>query len=102
MFVEKSNNRMSGLWFPPNHANGERQLAPTVYPSCAKPHTRYATNTRGPTFILVTHLALKMKLTTFLNECGKISPLSFEGQISTQVTEGVRVIQHFIGMMEIQ
>ena len=65
----------------------------TIYSSCEKLHTRYATNMRGPAFILVTHVTLKIKLLTFLNERGKISPLRFEGHFSTHVTEGVRMIK---------
>jgi hypothetical protein len=47
---------------------------------------------RGPNFILVTHSAPKIKLVTLLNELGKISPLISEGQFTTHVTEGVRMI----------
>jgi len=66
------------FWFPPNHGNCERLLAQTIHPSCEKPYTRYTTNTRGPTFILVYYLYPEIKLITFLNERGKISPLNMD------------------------
>jgi hypothetical protein len=47
---------------------------------------------RGPTSFLVTHCAPKIKLITFINERGRISPLRFEGHFTTHVTEGVRMI----------
>jgi hypothetical protein len=80
------------FWFPPNYGNGERHLARTIYPSCDQPHTRYTTKTRGLTFILFTHFTSKIKFVTFLNERGKLSPLRFEGNFTTNVTEGVRMI----------
>jgi len=83
---------MSGLLVPSKHGkNGERSWMQTIDTSCEKPHTRYTANTRGPTFILVTHFTPKIKLTTFLNERGKISPLKLEGHFTTHVTAGVRV-----------
>jgi hypothetical protein len=47
---------------------------------------------RGPAFILVTYFTPKIKLVTFLNEWGKILPLRLEGQFTTHVTAGVRII----------
>ena len=47
----------------------------------------------GPKFYLVTKCTTKIKLITFLNERGKISSLRFEGQFTSHVTEGVRMIQ---------
>ena len=71
--ISLCNIRKSGLFFPPpNHRDGERHLARTIYPSCKKPHTRYATNVRGPTFISVTHFTLQIKFITFLNEQTRI------------------------------
>ena len=66
--------------------------ARTIYPSSEKPHTRYATDMRGPTFILVTHFTPKMKLETFPSEWDKISPLRFEGNFTKHVRDGVRII----------
>jgi len=80
------------FWFPPNHGNGERHSAQTIYSSYEKPHTRYTTNMRGPAFILVTYFTPKIKLITFLNERGKILPLRLEGHFTTHITEGVRMI----------
>jgi hypothetical protein len=82
---------MSGLLIPSKHRNGERHLMRTIDTSCEKPHTRYTTNMRGPTFILVTHFIQKIKLKTFLNERGKISPLKLEGHFTQHVTAGVRM-----------
>jgi len=81
---------MNGLLVPTKYGNGERHLMRTIDTSCEKPHTRYTTNTRGPT-ILVTHFTSKIKLTTFINERGKISPLKLEGHFTTHVTAGVRM-----------
>ena len=50
------------------------------------------TNVRGPTFILVTQFTLKIKLIAFLNERDKVSFLRLEGQFTTHVTAGVRMI----------
>ena len=79
------------FWFPPNHGNGEQHWR-DIYPSCEKPHTRSTTNMSGPTVIFVTHFTPKMKLTTFLIEWGEISTLRLEGQFTTHVAEGVRMI----------
>ena len=49
-------------------------MAWTIYPSREKPHTRYTTNMKGPTFLLVTHFTPKIKIITFINERGKIFP----------------------------
>jgi hypothetical protein len=35
------------FWFPPNYGNAKQHLARTIYPSCEKPHTYYATNMRA-------------------------------------------------------
>ena len=79
------------FWFPPNHGNGEPHLAQTIYSLFEKPHTRYTTNLRGPTFILVTYFTPKMKLITFLNKGSEILLLRLEGQFTTHVTAGVRM-----------
>ena len=92
MCVEESNNQMNGLLVPSKTWNGERHLARTIYPSCDKPHTHYATNMRGPPFILVTQFTTKINLITFLKERGKMSPLKFEDRFITHVTKGVSVI----------
>jgi hypothetical protein len=42
---------------------------------------------RGPIFILVTHFTTKLKFIAFLNKRGKISPLKFESNFITHVTE---------------
>jgi len=67
-------------------------IGATIYPSCEKPHTRSTTNMRGVTIVLATHFTPKIKLTTFLNERGGISPLRFEVQFTTHAAEGVRMI----------
>ena len=82
---------MSGLLVPSKHWNGERHLMRTIDTSCEKPHTRYTTNMRGPTFIFVTHFTPKIKLKTFLNERRKISSLKYEGHFTPHVTAGVRM-----------
>jgi len=82
---------MSGLLVPSKHGNDEGHLMRTIDTSCEKPHTCYTTNMRGPTFILVTHFTLKIKLKTFLNERGKISPLKYEGHFTPHVTAGVKM-----------
>jgi hypothetical protein len=46
-----------------------------------------------PALILVTHFTPKIKLITFLNERDKVSPVTFEGQVTTHVTVGVRRIE---------
>jgi len=92
LLVKQSNNRMSGLWFPPKRGNGERHLTWNMYPSCEKPHTRYTTNMMHPNFVLVTGFTSNVQLITFLNERGKILTLRFEGHFTTHVTEGVRMI----------
>jgi hypothetical protein len=63
-----------------------------IYPSCAKPHTLYTTYMSGPTFILVNHFTPKIKLITLLNDWGQILHLRFEGNFTTHVMEGVRMI----------
>jgi hypothetical protein len=80
------------FWFSPNYGNDERNLARTVYPSCEKPHTGYTRDLRAPNFIFVIHFTTKRKLTTCLNEQGKISPPRFEVQSTTHVTEGTGMI----------
>jgi len=67
VFVQQNYQSDEWILFPPNHVNGERNLARNAYPSCAKPHTGYSRNLRGPTFTFVTHFTHKRKLTTFLN-----------------------------------
>ena len=85
-FVKQSNNQMNGLLVPSKTWNGERHLARTIHPSREKLHTYYATNMRGPTFILVTHFTPKIKLITFHNEWGENSPLRFESQFNNLST----------------
>ena len=89
--VKQSNNQMNDLLVRSRTWNGERHLARTIYPSREKPHTHYATNMRGPSFILVTQLTTKMKRVIFLNGRGKTSPLKFGGRFITNLTEAVRM-----------
>jgi len=70
------------LWFPPNHVNGARHLARSIYPPCDKSDTCYTTNMWGLTAILITHFTYKIKLITLLNERGWIPPLRFGGQFT--------------------
>jgi hypothetical protein len=79
------------LWFPPNLGNVKWPMAWTIYPSCEKPHARYTTNMRGPTFILVTHFTPKIKIITFINERGKIFPLRLQGLFTTHTRDRCQV-----------
>ena len=87
MFLNKNNNWMSGFLVPSKP--WERR---TLYPSFEKRHTRYTTNMRDPTFILVTHFSHKIDFVIFLNEQYKMSALKFEGHCTTHVIEGVRMM----------
>ena len=62
--------------FGANHLPILRQTSHTL-------HKKYEV-----TFIFVTHFIFKIKLITFLNERGKISPVKCEGNFKTHVTKG--------------
>jgi hypothetical protein len=47
---------------------------------------------RGPNFILVIQFKLQVKLIKLINELSEISPLGFECQFTTHVTNVVRII----------
>ena len=82
--LNKSNNWMSGLpilskLWERGTAFGAHHL-PIVWEAPYTLRDKY----EGPTFVFVTHFAPTIKLMTFINERGKISPRRLEGQFSAR------------------
>jgi hypothetical protein len=89
----KSNSRTSGLLVPPKPWEWGTEFCADHLPiQWEVSNIICTTNMRSSTFIFVIHITTKTELITFLNEWDKIMPLKFEGHCTTQVAEGVRMI----------